>query len=215
MIALYIVLGLFFLIALFLFSSIRFVVSYKEDFSVLLGFWFLRFKLYPEKQVKKQKESKSDSEPTRKTSKLKQMIRENGLKNTLSKLFDTVKVVFNSLSKISKHIRIRRLKLIVTAATEDPALTGVEYGAFCSVVFPFVKFLQDFANLNEKGANVSVRSDFLATKPTLELYSVIKIRVIYILSFGISAFIELVKQNIVKMNEEPKIKAETNGGQEK
>ena len=75
--------------------------------------------------------------------------------------------------------------------------------------------MQNSTKLNEKGAEVSVKSDFIITEPKFQLYTVIKLRVIYILSFGISALVGLVKQNIVKINEEPKIIAESDGEKEK
>ena len=215
MIALYILLGVLAAILLVLFSSVSLRVSYTDDLSIYLRFWFLRFKLYPEKPSKKPDAETKNAQTDKKPSKLKQLIDKNGLKDTLSTVFNTVKIILNSLSKISKHIRIRRLKLIVTAASENPALTGIEYGALCAVVFPFVKLLQNSTKLNEKGAEVSVKSDFIITEPKFQLHTVIKLRVIYILSFGISALVGLVKQNIVKINEEPKIIAESDGEKEK
>lgn len=215
MIPVYILSGLLGLILLLLFSNVTLKISFYDDFKVSVGFWFLNFKVYPEKPKKQKPKEVKKVTKEKPKSKLKQLIEKNGLKDTLSTIFNTVKIILNALNKIASHIRIRRLKLYVTAASGDPALTGVEYGALCAVVFPFIKFLQDFVKLNERGADVSVKSDFLADKPKFELRTVIKLRVIYILKFGISALIQLVKENIVKLNEEPKTNAVQNGGQEK
>ena len=47
MTALYIILGIFAVISLIVFSSIKIYITYDEQIKLLIGFWFLKFRIIP------------------------------------------------------------------------------------------------------------------------------------------------------------------------
>lgn len=210
MLALYIVLGFLFLIALILFSSISVNISINPEISLDLRFWFLKFKIPLDKKNKPEKEEKSQSSEEPKPHKknyFKDSIKNKGIAATVTELFDILKVLFSEFDRLLKHLRIKKFKLLINVASHDPAVTAVEYGAVCAVVFPAVKLVEDKTKLSRKGTRVTVNSDFNSEKPELIFDAKLKLRVIRILISGLSLLKLLIKLKMADQNKETENKS--------
>ncbi len=206
MILLYILLGVLALLALILLSSASAEVKVADDFTTTVKFWFLKL-TFPSKKPKKGKNKpkteadvKEEKAKEKKPGFIKKMIDEKGVTSAIGELFAVLKSILTEFGRLTKHIRIKRFKLFVNVATEDPALTAVEYGAVCTVVFPAVRFVEDNTKLNRKKTEVFVNSDFISGQSKIEIDAKVKIRVIFLLCFAIKALIQLVK---LKLNNQP------------
>lgn len=206
MILLYILLGILALLALILFSSASAEAKIADDFTATVKFWFLKL-TFPAKKPKRIKDkpktdadSKEEKAEEKKPGFIKIMIDEKGVTSAIGELFAVLKSILTEFGRLTKHIRIKRFKFFVNVATDDSALTAVEYGAVCAVVFPAVRFIEDNTKLNRKKTNVFVNSDFVSGKSKIELDAKVKIRVIFLFMFAIKALIQLVK---LKLNNQP------------
>lgn len=205
MLALYIVLGFLILIALILFSSISVNVSINPEFSLVLRFWFLKFKIPSDKKNKTEKKKdyqKSEEPKPQKKNYFKDSIKNKGLTATVTELFDIMKVLFAEFDRLLKHLRIKKFKLLINVASNDPAVTAVEYGAVCAVTFPAVRLIEEKTKLCRKGTRVTVNSDFNSEKPELVLDAKLKLRVIRVLISGFGFLKLLIKLKMADQNKE-------------
>lgn len=197
MVALYIVLGVVLLVLLLLFCNISAQIFIDDDITIKIGYLLYRKKL-PLNKPKKEK-SKSDANAKKEPSAIKKMVKEQGLRNTIVQLIDVVKVLLQKLGGLAKHIRVKRFDLSVTVADKDPATTGIEYGALCAVVYPFIGILKNTLIFNEKKANVLLNADFENGKPKFKFYAKLKVRFLFVLIAAIGALMVLVKSNLIKI----------------
>ncbi len=195
MIALYIIGALVLLILLILFSSVSVYVSNSENLSVKVGFWFLRFKVFPVKDKAKVKKKSKQEEKT-KDNAIKRMISEKGVVATVGELAAIGKTILTKAGQAAKHIRVKKLYFLVTAASGDPAKTAVVYGSLCSVVFPALNGFQSLLKFNDRKTKVSVLSDFNSETPIVELDLKIKLRIWFILKAALGVLLQLVRRKM-------------------
>ena len=153
MIALLIVLGILAGIALLLLSSVSFKICLDGDVQLIIRYLFIKKKVpyKPEKVKKAEMEDQkgTDRKPKKSEPYLKKSIREKGIAATVSELSDVLFAILKKLGNIIRHIRVRRFRLNITAAADDPAVTAIEYGSICAVVFPAVSVLKNSMKFNE------------------------------------------------------------------
>ena len=203
MILLYVLLSLLALILLILVSNIVVEASYDDNFKANIRFWFIKFSV-PSDKVKKSPSTKKKVIEETKTEEnkpkkgyIKKLIEEKGFAAAIGELFSIVKSVLVEFGNLSKHIRISRLNLLVSVASDDPAVTAIEYGTLCSVVFPILRFIEVNTKLNRNKTNVSVVSDFETDKPKFQFNFKIKLRVFFALVFALNVLFKIIKS---KMN---------------
>lgn len=196
MVALYIVLGVVLLICLILFCSVSAQISITDDVTLRLGYLFYSKNIPLNKP--KPKKSKSDVDVKKERSAIKKMIDEKGLRNTVIELIEVVKVLLQKLGSLAKHIRVKRFNLTVIVAAEDPATTGIEYGALCAVVYPFLGVLKNTLKFNEKKANVSLNANFENKQQEFKFSAKLKVKLWFVLIAAVGALLVLVKSNLIK-----------------
>lgn len=197
MIALYILLGILALLFFILISSVTVLVHIDDDAEIKVGFWFLRFKVFPLKDKKAKNKAKESHKP-KEDGYIKKLIKQNGIVGAVSELFSVVKTVLKKAGKAARHIRVRRCSLLVTAASDDAATTAVRYGTLCATVFPALKGLQNLLKWNDRKTKVSVVSDFNSDKPTLYLDLKVKLRLCFIVSAAFGVVFALIKKKVSK-----------------
>ena len=197
MIALYILLGILALLMLVLISSVTVLVHIDDDAEIKVGFWFLRFKVFPLKDKKVKKKANKSHKP-KEDGYIKKLIEQNGIVGAVSELLSVVKIVLKKAGKAARHIRVRRCSFLITAASEDAATTAVRYGALCATVFPALKGLQDLLKWNDRKTKVSVVSDFNSDKPTIYLDLKVKLRLCFIVSAAFGVLLALIKRKVSK-----------------
>ena len=194
MIALHILGAVALLIFLLLFSSVSVSCRVDDEVKVKIRYLFLKFNL-----PKHRKKSKNKAKTTQTNiSYIKQLIEQNGLLGAIKELLFIVKTILSRGIKMAHHIRVKRFDMVVTAASDDPAKTAVEYGALCSVVFPALSGFQSLMKWNDRKTKVLVNSDFCVEKPTLLIDFKIKLKLFFIVKAGLSVILALVRRKISK-----------------
>lgn len=197
MIALHVLGAFALIILLLLFSSVSVTCRVDDDVKVKIRYLFLTFNLPKHRKKKIVSENKSQKKQE-KPSYIKQLIEQNGLLGAIKELLFIVKTVLSRGFKMAHHIRVKRFNVVVTAASDDPAKTAVEYGALCSVIFPALSGFQSMMKWNDRKTEVVVNSDFCTDKPTLFVDFKIKLRLFFIIKAGLSMIIAIVKRKMAK-----------------
>lgn len=201
MIALYIILGVFSVFAFLLFCNISLRLGYDDKFSGQIKYLFLKFKI-PSESKTISKINKSDSDKiNQKPSCFKKSVKEKGIINTVKEISEVLSLAVKKLGKLTKHIVIKKLKLHITVANDDPAVTGIEYGAVWAVLTPIISTIDNNFVLKKKRMDVVVNSNFTSNEQELTFNAVLKVRLWYLLKVALSVLIGLVKK---KMNKSAK-----------
>lgn len=181
------------------FASVSVRVRIDDEIKIKIRYLFVGISLpkqekEPEKEEQPKEEAKEETEPKeKKKGAVGQLIEEQGLSGALSELSAALKSLLKKVGRLVGHIRVRRFKLLAVAASTDPAVTAVEYGAVCAAVFPLLSGLQSAMKWNTGKTEASVKSDFLSDKPEFMLDTKVKLRVWFILVAGVGALLELIK----------------------
>lgn len=183
MLWLYILLGILLFFLLILLIPIRLKLKYQNKLELLLYIGFVGIRLVPSKPKKPKKEkSKSKTEEKSKESKKKKnIIQEKGLSWLVSLIKKIAELAGGVLKDFFKHIIIKKLMLSISVAEEDAAKTAVNYGYYCSAVYPAVGIILRSVKCKKYG--VDIKPDFSENaKPSYYVELEAKIRVIWILA---------------------------------
>lgn len=191
MTALYIIGGIILLLMLMLLARVKIGISYCGTLNVEIKYLFLRFTAWSSEEAKEEKpkkkakkEKKAEAKPEKKEHlPLKELLA--AAKEILSRL----------ISKLSAHLFLERARLKVLVADEDPAKTGILYGAACAAAGSIYGLLCSIKHRSGKKRSIdfSVKPDFLADKPELMFDIVVSIRLLFLLSVASTAGLGLMK----------------------
>lgn len=100
-------------------------------------------------------------------------------------------------AKILKKIVIKELAVDLTVAGDDAADTAISYGETCAAVFPALGII--CTNMKVREYDVEIEPDFLATKSSGDLHTVIAFRPILILMAFIGYGFKIMNKVIFKL----------------
>lgn len=187
MIALWILLGIFALLALLLSLKLCFHIEYREELAVTVRVLGIPIPLYPRKQkrvdpsdyslraLRKKRKKAAKKNGKRQKAAKRQTAQKKAPTSVLSFLRRFLRIL---LEKTFGYLRIRvkRLKLLV--ATGDPASTAILFGAVNAAVIYLLEVLDRFGKFDGKrSAELSVKPDFTAPKTTVDIHLVLSLRV--------------------------------------
>lgn len=103
------------------------------------------------KKSRKKKEKKEENAAVKW---IRDTFKEKGLSGILNVFKEIAKLAGTFLKPIFKHIRIKQLDLNVTVAFEDAAETAINYGYFCSGIYPALAILLRIAKYDDYNVNI-------------------------------------------------------------
>ena len=198
MTALYIICGIAAFLLLVLFSSARVKIKFDEDIKVKVGFWFLSFTVYPKKEKadKKKVKKKSDNEHEKKPNYLSQMIKRDGITETVGFFIDTVQELLGKIGNLVGHIHIDKLFLVVGVGDDDAANAAIKCGVINAVLYPFLGYLASKTKFYKNDVTVHPMYDG-ESYIKLEIKS--RIRLIHLLKEAFAIFVRLIKKYMKKL----------------
>lgn len=144
---------LIFLIVLlfFLIFPVKCKIKYGDDFTIKLYYFFIGFRIYPQKDKKDKndknrgkKASKQKSETEKKIDdkakfiNIKKIKEEDGISGLIT-LFEDLKDIIKSLSKtFFKTIYFSKIKIFISISDETPSETAIKYGRYCGILYPLI-----------------------------------------------------------------------------
>ena len=198
MTALYVICGIAAFLLLVLFSSARVKIKFDEDIKVKVGFWFLSFTVYPKKEKadKKKVKKKSDNEQEKKPNYLSQMIKRDGITETVGFFIDTVQELLGKIGNLVGHIHIDKLFLVVGVGDDDAANAAIKCGVITAVLYPFLGYLASKTKFYKNDVTVHPMYDG-ESYIKLEIKS--RIRLIHLLKEAFAIFVRLIKKYMKKL----------------
>ena len=160
MVALYIIGGILLLIALVLLLPITAQVEFKEDFFLkvkFLGITVYNLNEKPKKTKVKKTEKEQKPKP-KKQGTFAKLKAKRGFKGAVKELFDFASKFIKDTKPQLTKIKFRNFKLQLIVVGEDAAMTAIEYGAVCGIVYPVISFIDQ--NLNIKLKQIDVEAGF-------------------------------------------------------
>lgn len=110
---------------------------------------------------------------------LKDDVQESGIVNTVNKVITVLFLLAGQTKWILKRIEWKKLRLLAICGGNDAADLAMEYGALCSIVYPFVGYLDTNFDIKEKVKDINVLCDFDG-EAIFETEIIAKIRIIHI-----------------------------------
>lgn len=157
MIALYIIGGILLLIALILLLPITAQVEFKNDLDLKIKFLgFTVYKLEDEKpKPKKAKEKALKQTPKEKEQGIFAKLKaKHGFRGAIKEIFGFAGSVITQIKPQLLKLKFRKFKLDLIIVGEDAAMTAIEYGAVCGIVYPVLSFIDQSLNIKLKQINV-------------------------------------------------------------
>ncbi len=198
MTALYVICGIAAFLLLVLFSSARVKIKFDEDIKVKVGFWFLSFTVYPKKEKadKKKVKKKSDNKQEKKPNYLSQMIKRDGITETVGFFIDTVQELLGKIGNLVGHIHIDKLFLVVGVGDDDAANAAIKCGVINAVLYPFLGYLASKTKFYKNDVTVHPMYDG-ESYIKIEIKS--RIRLIHLLKEAFAIFVRLIKKYMKKL----------------
>lgn len=225
-------------LALFLLAmlNIRICLTYREALSVKLKILFFSFSLYPKREktirakdfssgVLQKKQRREEAKRARAEAKAKRHAakgqkKAHGAAQSSGDLLGGLTLILNgirdTIPRFLRHLHLKIARIRILVATDDPAKTGILYGAVCAVISQLTEVLAHITHVSRAKESVSVSADFLPGKPSADIHLVFSIRVWQAVHIGIS-MAALYLKNKMKKSQKPETpprreEPENNGG---
>lgn len=163
MVWLYILFGIVLLFTIILLIPISVIAKYSQNsFNLFLKIGFIKLSLVPSGEKKKNKKQKnktpdkSEKEVKKAEAKTKKGKDLNQIVNIIKK---AAKLVQGVLKDFFKHIIIKKMQISISVASENAADTAINYGYYCSVVYPAVGIIAKNTNCKAYGVEISPNFD--------------------------------------------------------
>ena len=186
MIALWIILGILVLLLLILILPIKVFIKFKDG--LYLKFKILNIKIYEIKPESNKNDSQGDTisdktakKDTEKDTKnlFEKLKQKHGFLNSVKVLLRFVKDCLTHIKTLLRHIKIKRIILNISVASNDAATTAIEYGGICAATYPVLAFLDSFGQVKYKSINI--KSDFNSNKPSFDFSAIIGLKIIFLI----------------------------------
>ena len=202
MIALYIIFGITLLIGLILVLRVRLVINFDDDLCVYLRFLFFTYRIYPEKpkkaKSKRRKSKKSKNTKAEASTKSEEPKKED---TVVSKLWAIRKVLLTTIEKFLGKVHFKFVKLNAVVGCENAAATALLYGAVSQGVAYLIEVLDNISNVDiSKRSEISVKSDFVSQKSSLDGKIVLYISVVHLL-YVLAEFLKKMLKSKMKIGE--------------
>ena len=148
------------LIALLLLLPITAQIKFENDFFLKIKFLGLTvYEFQNEKEEKAEKEKPKEKSEEAKPKEKEQGVFEklkakHGFKGAIQEIFDFAGKVITEVKPQLLKIKFRKFKLDLIVVGSDAAMTALEYGAVCSIVYPVLSFIDQNLNIKLKQINV-------------------------------------------------------------
>lgn len=174
MTALYIIGGIILLLLLLLLAKISFRINWCGDLllEVKVGFYRKKFILFG-KEAKETLEEELPQKPEKAKKKEEKPVK---LKQILPIIKETLSEI---IIKTKKHIRLDKYIVKITVATDDPAKTGILYGAVAGAAASLLRFAEGIKHKTAKQGEIytEVIPDFISDKPDIYIDIILSTRV--------------------------------------
>lgn len=191
MVPLIIILSVLALLVLILFLPVGVHIKFDGEFFAKIKILGIKiYKIEPQNDIEREKsDTESDKQAEESGEKLFKKLKDRlGFSGTVKEVFELIKSILEGLKKHLRHIAIRSVNLNIKVASDDAALTAIEYGVVCSTVYPVLSVLGNVGNIKYK--KINIYSDFNSNEAVFDFSVIIRLQIIFLLITAFSVFKE-------------------------
>lgn len=190
------------LIALFMISRIKLLISYTQEkgFRIGFGFWFFRFWKKKEEEPKAEKKEKKPSKFAQSlkkrlgldafdTEELKEGFSEGSLSEKITQIAAIVMLFFERIKWLFSKIRADKFRILAVCGG-DSADAAIEYGVACATVYPLSAYISDNLNFKKNAQDIQLKCNFDGDA-YFEFDLTLSVRIYYILKTAIGCLKDL------------------------
>lgn len=190
------------LIALFMISRIKLLISYTQEkgFRIGFGFWFFRFWKKKEEEPKAEKKEKKPSKFAQSlkkrlgldafdTEELKEGFSEGSLSEKITQIAAIVMLFFERIKWLFSKIRADKFRILAVCGG-DSADAAIEYGVACATVYPLSAYISDNLNFKKNAQDIQLKCNFNGDA-YFEFDLTLSVRIYYILKTAIGCLKDL------------------------
>ena len=193
------------LIALFMISRIKLLISYTQEkgFRIGFGFWFFKFWKKKEEEPKAEKSDKKEKKPSKfaqslkkrlgldafDTEELKEGFSEGSLSEKITQIAAIVMLFFERIKWLFSKIRADKFRILAVCGG-DSADAAIEYGVACATVYPLSAYISDNLNFKKNAQDIQLKCNFDGDA-YFEFDLTLSVRIYYILKTAIGCLKDL------------------------
>lgn len=180
-------------LCLICFSPVELDYSYcKENFIKIKFFGITLYDNHKPKKSGKNNVEPNENKPKNKDDNLfVKTYRRKGFADTVKYFGETAVLILKKLCFVIKRLKIKKIKLDVTVATDNAAKTAAYYGTVCGAVYPAFALIKSYTDF--KTENIKVNSDFNKSKFEIATEFCITARLFWLLTAAILLLKEYYK----------------------
>lgn len=197
MTAVYIIAGILLFLLILLLIPVSADLSYFDRLIVKVRYGGI--KVFDSGKPKKEKPAKpakarAEKEGKKKSEKqnfISRIFKEKGTVGGIRFCFAVIKSALSRIIRVIRKIKIKKLALNITVASDDAATTAVSYGAVCAAVFPVIALIKENTKIGVEEVNVS--TDFDKLSPEISAAVSLRTRLIYAVIAAVSMVFSYVR----------------------
>ena len=193
--------ALFIILCIVLFFLILFLcpvtvyAHFENELTAKVRYLFINYKIFPQPQKAEVQVSEEDKKEKAKAddtkSKIKGIIEQKGLSGFLSIIKDFASIATGTAKKLFFHMIIDNISTDIAVADEDAAQTAILYGYVCAVVYPSMGLLVN--GMKCRKYHINIVPDFQSKESRIRFEVKSHIKLLFIVSSGLSALIQSLK----------------------
>ncbi len=195
MIVLYIILAFLLALTVVLFLPLGVDLQFKDQFLYKVKFVGIILYPRPNKSKIEPKEDKSDKKTQDNADSFFENLRKKiGFVGALKEIFGFFADCFVPFKRFLNFVKFKNVNFNLSVAGSDSAMTAIEYGAVCSVVYPVLSLFKSLANVKYK--KIDIKSDFEGKKSVFSFSLKLRVPLVFVLIFGFRIFKEYKKFSV-------------------
>lgn len=120
-----------------------------------------------------------------KESTLKDRVRTDGLRKTVTETYDFLVALIKIALKLLKRCVITRLHIQIRCAGSDAAQTAIHYGQYCAATHGLLTALRALLTVRQRGCHIDIGCDFISEKNLFRYDVEISVRSCHILAAAV------------------------------
>jgi len=201
MTAIWIIAAVVVAICLLLIAPLKAEVILRDEISVTVIYLVLKFKfpnVSPKQGQRPDTPKEHNAQKSAQLGYIKKLIDKKGFAGAVYELLDILQLLFKKFMRLLSHIIVKNFNLKIRVGSDDAAVTALEYGAVCAVVYPTLGLAESLLKFKKQKTDISC--DYNSENSVLEMDATLKIRLIFLIMAGISLVLSYIKYAIGNNN---------------
>lgn len=172
---------------------------YNGELYIKINYLFVKRTVYPKKPDKRAE--KTEKEKPKQEDPFKQAVKEKGFVTAVSEYAAFVVDVLKKIRWVFAKSFVKDFVLRIDVASPDPAVTAIQYGGVCGIVYPLMSFASTLTKFIKP--RTEINADFDSQESTIRF----KFKLFVFPVFVVVAVIALMIKYITTIKDDTKVKS--------